>query len=419
MKQTKIKEIKARQIINGRGIPAVEVEVITENEIKSIASGPSGTSTSTHEAIEVRDHGERLMGKGVQKAVDNIIDLIAPKLKGMDVTDQVAIDDAIITMDGTKNKSKLGGNATTALSLAVAKCAALNLRLPLYQYLGGVAASMIPIICPNMLSGSKTAGNKLDFEDYLLVPYGFATIKEAIFAGIEVFHTLHKKLTHKYGLIPQITALAPPISSTEEAFDFILSAIEEAGYKNRIGLAVDVAAGLFYSADEDVYCINNKKMSKRELIGYYKQLVGKYPIILLEDGLEENDYEGFSELTKETSCITVGDDLYGTNLHRLLEGAKRKSTKGALFKVNQVGTVTEFLKAAQLARANNYSIVASVRSGETDDSAQVDLAVAIGAKFMKVGAPIRGEMITKYNRFLQIEEELGKYGDFWGKYINL
>jgi enolase len=410
-----IQQIKAREIINGRGIPAVEVEVITNNGLRGIASSPSGVSTSEHEAVEIRDGGTRYLGKGVMKAVRNIQQHITPYLVGMDVTNQYEVDQKMVELDGTPNKSKLGGNAITAVSLAVAKAGALSLGLPLYKYLGGIKAYTLPILCPNMLSGSKTAGNDLDFEDYLIVPFGFSRSREAIRASVEVFHILHQMLRDRFGLIPQITALAPPLKSTEEALNMIQKAIKNAGYKGKIGFGIDVASGLLYDKKKKKYKLKRGEFTTKDLIAYYVELVREYPIIFLEDGLHENDFEGFSELTEKLNCIVIGDDLFATNEKRLIKGAAVHAANAILFKVNQAGTLTEALRTVEVAQRFNYTIVSSVRSGETDDSAQADLSVAVGAKLMKVGAPIRGEMVTKYNRLLKIEEELGEYAYFQGR----
>jgi len=417
MRRVIIEAIQAREIINGRGIPAVEVEVITNNNLCGLASSPSGTSTSAHEAVDIRDGGQRFMGKGVQKAVQNIREHIAPRIIGMDVTDQQGIDHSLIELDGTPNKSNLGGNTLTAVSLAVAKAAALSLKVPLYEYLGGAKDFRLPVLCPNMISGSITAGNQLDFEDYLIVPFGFNEMREAIRAGVEVFHTLHQMLVNKFGPIPQVTALAPPLRSTIEALDIIQTAIRDAGYEGKVGLGIDAASGLFYNERKGTYKLKQGDLTKDDLIAYYEDLTRTYPIIFLEDGLHEDDFEGFAELTKKLNCLVVGDDLFATNRERILRGIKHHAGNAVLFKVNQAGTVSEALKAAEIAHNNNYTIISSVRSGETDDSGQADLAVAVGAKLMKVGAPIRGEMVTKYNRLLRVEEELGEYADFWGKYF--
>ena len=412
MKKVMIQEVRAREIINGRGIPAVEAEIFTSNGGRYIASSPSGVSTSSHEAVEIRDGGKRMMGKGVQKAVGNILRVIGPGIAGMDVNDQRGIDRRLLELDGTPNKSKLGGNAVTAVSLAAARTGAASAGVPLYRYLGGAEARSLPVVCPNMISGSKTAGNEIDFEDYLIVPFGFSNSREAICAAIEVFHALHRSLEDAFGLIPQITALAPPLKTTEEALQFISKAIAQCGYEGKIGIGIDAAANNFYDESGDRYRLRRGTMTRGDLINYYVSLAKSYPIIFLEDGLQENDFEGFAELTRRVDCLVVGDDLFATNKDRLILGAQKYSLNGALFKLNQAGTVSEFLEAAEVAKRHHYTIVGSVRSGETEDAGQADLAVAIGADYFKLGAPVRGEMITKYNQFLRIEEALGDAAKF-------
>ena len=415
MKKVVIQKVRAREIINGRGIPAVEAEVFTSNGGRYIASSPSGVSTSSHEAVEIRDGGKRLMGKGVQKAVGNILKVIGPAIAGMDITDQDAIDRRILEMDGTPNKSKLGGNAVTAVSLAAARAGAASANLPLYRYLGGAKACSLPVVFPNMISGSKTAGNEIDFEDYILAPFGFSNLREAIFAGIEVFHALHRMLEDAFGLIPQITALAPPLKTTEEALQFISRAISQCGQEGKMGIGIDAAANNFYDASKDRYQMRQGMMTRDDLIAYYAILTKSYPIFFLEDGLHEDDFEGFGELTRRLDCLVVGDDLFATSKNRLIQGAEKYSLNGALFKLNQAGTVSEFLEAAGVAKRHHYTIVGSARSGETEDAGQADLAVAIGADYFKLGAPVRGEMVAKYNQFLRVEEELGDAATFQGK----
>ena len=414
MKKVLIQEVRAREIINGRGIPAVEAEVFTSNRGRYIASSPSGVSTSSHEAVEIRDGGKRLMGKGVQRAVGNIIRVIGPEIAGMDIDDQRGIDRRILELDGTPNKSNLGGNAVTAVSLAVARAGAASAGLPLFRYLGGVITYSLPVVFPNMISGSKTAGNEIDFEDYILAPFGFSNLREAIFASVEVFHALHRMLEDTFGLIPQITALAPPLKTTEEALQFISRAISQCGHEGKMGIGIDAAANHFYDASKDRYTLRKGTMTRDDLIAYYASLTESYPIFFLEDGLHEDDFEGFGELTRRLDCLVVGDDLFATNKNRLIHGAEKYSLNGALFKLNQAGTVSEFLEAAEVAKRHHYTIVGSVRSGETEDAGQSDLAVAIGANYFKLGAPVRGEMIAKYNQFLRIEEELGDAAKFDG-----
>ena len=414
MKKVLIQEVRAREILNGRGIPSVEAEILTSDGGRYIASSPSGVSTSSHEAVEIRDGGKRMMGKGVQKAVGNILQVIGPGIAGMDVTDQRGIDTRLLELDGMPNKSKLGGNAITAVSVAVARAGAASFGLPLYRYLGGTRAYFLPVVCPNMISGSKTAGNRLDFEDYLLVPFGFSHFRESIFAGVEVFHALHQMLEGAFGLIPQITALAPPLKTTEEALQFISRAIAQCGYEGKMGIGIDAAANHFYDETRDRYQLRRGAMTRDDLIAYYASLAKAYPIIFLEDGLHENDFAGFQELTRQLHCFVLGDDLFATNKNRLIQGAEKYSLNAALFKLNQAGTVSEFLEAAEIARRYQYTIIGSVRSGETEDTAQADLAVAICAHYFKLGAPIRGEMVAKYNQFLRIEEELGDAVTFQG-----
>lgn len=413
-----IKKINAHEIINGRGVPAVEVELTTDQGLTVCASAPSGVSVSSHEAVELRDGGERYLGKGVLRAVENVERVIAPALAGLEVTDQALVDQRLLEVDGTPDKSHLGGNAITAVSLAAARAGAQSLGLELYRYLGGVRATGIPVMCPNMLSGSKTAGNELDFEDYLLVPYGFGSIEEALRAGVEVFHRLHRNLERRFGLIAQITALAPPMQTSEEAFDMILEAVEQAGYTGRMGLGIDVAAGNFYDPDKGLYALRAGDTDADGMIALYRELVASYPIIFIEDGLMEEDFTGFARLTEAVDCLVVGDDLFATNTQRLALGAAAGAGNAMLCKVNQAGTVSEAMAAASAAQRLGYDVVASVRSGETDDPAQADLAVAVGASLMKIGCPLRGEMITKYNRLMNISRRLGRSAVFHGADFN-
>lgn len=403
----RIAKIFAREIINGRGVPAVEVDLTTEAGVRVCASAPSGTSVASYEAVELRDGDKRYNGKGVRKAVDNINTILRSALIGMDVRNQYEIDRKMIELDGTENKSRIGGNALTAVSLAVTKAGAECSGLPVYRYIGGTRATSLPIVCVNMISGSPTAGNKLDFEDYLLVPYGFDTFKDLIQASIEVFHILHKNLEKRLGLIAQITALAPNLDTNEEAFEAIVEAIDEAGYTGRIGVGIDAALDQMYNRKTKMYDLQKGQYTRDELIAYYKELANKYPLLFIEDGLYEDDLEGFAKLTKEVPILIIGDDLFATNKERLAKGAEKGAGNAILFKVNQAGTVSEALETAAVANNLNYAIIASTRSGETNDPVQADLAVAIGAKMMKLGCPLRGEMVAKYNRFLQIEEELG------------
>lgn len=411
-----IQSLRGREIINGRGIPAVEVDLFT-NLGRFTASAPSGVSVSSHEAVELRDGGNRLMGKGVLTAVRNINEVIAPALKGKDASDQAGLDALLIALDGTPQKAKLGGNAITAVSLAILKAGAAAAKHEPYEYLGGPAATRVTLLCPNMLSGSKTAGNSLDFEDYLIVPYGFANVTQALTAGVEIFHVLHKNLEKRYGLIPQITALAPPCKTSAEAMDFIMQAIADAGYEGKVGLGIDVAADNFFDPATGLYKLQSGLVDRATLIGHYQELTRSYPVVFWEDGLAEDDFEGFAELTAAVSALIVGDDLFATNPRRLARGASMKAANAMLLKVNQAGTVTEAMAAGKAAREAGYAVVASVRSGETDDSVQADIAVAGQALLMKAGAPLRGEMVGKYNRLMWIERELGASASFAGASI--
>jgi enolase len=409
-----IAAIRAREVFNARGNPALAVEVRTTRGIRAEASAPSGTSVSSHEAVELLDGGSRLRGKGVLGAAANVENVIAPALLGKDVGCQGELDALLIELDGTKQKSKLGGNALTATSLALAKAGAASLGLEVWRYLGGTRAEQVPVLCPNMLSGSKTAGNKLDFEDYLLVPFGFASLREALSAGIEVFHVLHAALEKKYGLIPQITALAPPLETSEEAVEALLEAIERAGYAGSIHIGIDVAADNMYDPASGLYHPRAGKRDAAGMIEWYAELCTQYPIAFLEDPLEENDFSGFAAAAAALPCLVVGDDLFASNPERLRRGADLRAGNAMLLKVNQAGTVTEALRVADAARRAGYALIASLRSGETADDVQTDVAFAAGAGLMKVGAPCRGESIAKYNRALWIERELGSTARFMG-----
>lgn len=410
-----IRSIKAREIINARGIPAVEVDILLENGMISRASAPAGVSVSEHEAIDLRDGGNRFMGKGVLKAVENINTIIASNLKGIPIDDQQAIDQLMIQLDGTPNKSNLGGNAITAVSIAAARGGANYHRLPLYQYLGGTEAIMIPIICPNLISGSKTANNHLDFEDFLVVPFGFDTFTDSIRAVVEVFHVLYSDLCKKYGTIGQITALAPPLFHNEDALDYLSDAINKSGYSGRIGFGIDVASNLIYNPKTDLYELSKGSLTREELIAYYCDLCKKYPIKFIEDGLHENDFEGFALMRKVLSTLIVGDDLFATDASRLQKGSEIKAGNAILIKVNQVGTISQTFETTNLAKKLDYTLVASTRSGETEDPFQADLAVSIGAMYMKTGCPFRGEMVTKWNRMMEIETQLGEKAIFYGR----
>ncbi len=355
------------------------------------------------------------MGKGVLKAVQNVNTLIAPRLIGMPVDDQYAIDQLMVGLDGTPNKRWLGGNAITAVSIAVARAGAKFSGVPLYHYLGGPEATALPIVCPNLISGSKTAGNHLDFEDFLVVPFGFDTFADSIRAVVETFHILYKNLCKKFGLVAQITALAPPLFRNEDAFDYLSEAIDQAGYTGRIGFGIDVASGLIYNPKTNLYELERGACTREELISYYSELCKKYPIKFIEDGLHENDFDGFACMRKVLPTLIVGDDLFATDARRLQKGYDLQAGNAILIKVNQVGTISQTLETTDLAKKLDYALVASTRSGETEDPFQADIGVAIGAQYMKTGCPFRGEMVTKWNRIMEIEEQLGDKAYFRGR----
>jgi enolase len=406
--------LRAREAYNARGNPSLAAEVLTESGILAEAFAPSGISVSSHEAVELLDGGSRLRGKGVSKAVANVEGEIAEALVGRDVRNQNELDALLVELDGTPQKSRLGGNALTAVSLALAKAGAIASGLEVWRYLGGVQARSVPVPCINMISGSKTAGNSLDFEDHLVVPHGFDTACEALSACVEVFHVLHKALERQYGLIAQVTALAPPLETTDLALDALTQAIEKAGYAGRIGIGIDVAADNFYDEKSGLYLTYGRPRDTSAMIDWYQSLCGKYPIFFLEDPLQENDYAGFAEATRSLPCLVVGDDLFASNPDRLLQGRAAGAGNAMLLKVNQAGTVSEAMHVANMARDEGYALIASLRSGETQDDVQADIACAAGAALMKLGAPCRGESTAKYNRLLWIEREQGHSSRFMG-----
>lgn len=415
IKRERIFSVKAREIISGRGIPAVEVDVALEGGAVVRASAPSGISVSDYEAIDLRDGMQRYMGKGVLRAVAAVNNLISPLLAGVPVDEQEKIDQLMIDLDGTPNKSRLGSNAMTAVSLAVARGGALVHNLQLYGYLGGKDAVGLPVICSNFISGSKTAGNQLDFEDFLVIPYGFDTFAESIRAVVEMFHILYENLKKRFGLIAQITALAPPLRRNEDAFDLLSEAIEQAGYSGRVGFGIDVASGLLYNADTGLYKLERGVLDRDTLIAYYAELCKRYPILFIEDGLHEDDYDGFALMRERLPTLVVGDDLFATNAARLQKGADMQAANAVLIKINQAGTVSEMLKTTRLADQLGYTLAVSTRSGETEDAHASDIAVGIQARLMKTGCPFRGEMVTKWNRMMEIEAQLGERTRFVGK----
>lgn len=405
-----IKSIYAREILDSRGYPTIETEVVLESGAIGIASVPSGASTGSFEAIELRDGGNRFLGKGVLKAIANVNEVIAPHLIGENAIDQHIIDKIMLDLDGTDNKSKLGANAILSVSLAVCHAAADYFQMPLYRYIGGIRSKTLPHPIMNILNGGAHADNKIDVQEFMIVPVIESSFKNYVEICATIYHNLKKILKSK-GLNSNVGdegGVAPNLNSTKEALDIIIEAINSAGYKagKDVCIALDVAASEFYN--DGLYNIENESKTTGEMIEFYKKLISEYPIISIEDPLAEEDWDGFSKLMSEigNKIQIVGDDLYVTNPKRLEKGIKQKASNAILIKLNQIGTVTETLETIKLAQENGYNPVISHRSGETDDTTISDLAVAVGAKYIKTGAPARGERVAKYNQLLRIEEDL-------------
>ena len=419
----KIYSIHAREILDSRGNPTVEVEVILTSGISGRAAVPSGASTGEREAIELRDgQKNRYMGKGVQKAVANVRDKIAPKLLGMEITRQVEIDEMMIKLDGTNNKRKLGANAILGVSLACAKAAAEFLEIPLYKYIGGASARELPVPMMNILNGGEHADNNVDIQEFMIVPVGAKSFKEALRMGAEVFHNLKAVLKkRKYNTaVGDEGGFAPNLQSNEEALKVIIQAIEQAGYQpgKDILLALDAAASSFYKNGKYVLAAEKQpKKSSAELIDFYAKLIKKYPIISLEDGLDENDWAGWKTLTEKLGerLQIVGDDLFVTNTKILARGIKEKSANSILIKVNQIGSLTETLAAIEMAKRAGFTTVVSHRSGETEDTTIADIVVATNSGQIKTGSASRTDRIAKYNQLLRIEEDLGPMAVYRGK----
>ncbi|OHB44850.1 MAG: phosphopyruvate hydratase [Planctomycetes bacterium GWC2_49_10] len=420
---TLIEDIYAREILDSRGNPTVEVDVILECGVLGRAAVPSGASTGEHEAVELRDGDKkRYLGKGVQKAVKNVNTVIAPKLLDMDALDQAAIDSVMIDIDGTANKRKLGANAILGVSLAVAKAAASALEMPLYSYIGGCNARTLPVLMMNILNGGAHADNSVDLQEFMVMPVGAKTFSDALRMGTEVFHSLKKVLSSK-GYATSVGdegGFAPNLKSNVEAVELILEAIEKAGYKpgKDAMIALDPAASEFYKDGKYVFKKSDgSKKSAEEMVKFYADWVRQYPIISIEDGLSEDDWKGWSILTKElgSKVQLVGDDLFVTNTERLSRGIKDGIGNSILIKVNQIGTLTETLEAIEMAKKAGYTAVISHRSGETEDTTIADIAVATNAGQIKTGSASRTDRIAKYNQLLRIEEELGSMAKFPGK----
>lgn len=413
-------DVLAREVLDSRGNPTVEVEVILDDGTVASAIVPSGASTGKFEALELRDKESRYMGKGVLKAVKNVNEIIASKVVGMNAYDQPALDSALIDLDGTENKSKLGANAILGVSMATARAAAKSLDIPLFKYLGGLNAKVLPVPFMNVINGGKHADNSLDIQEFMIVPAGAPNFREALRYGAEVFHNL-KKILRSEGHVTSVGdegGFAPNLSSNEEAVKVLLQAIETAGYApgKDIYIALDCAASSFYNAESKTYAFDQAEKKPEELIEYYSKLVENYPIISIEDPFDEEDWEAFSNLTSliGNKVQIVGDDLYVTNIKRLSKGVQLKASNSILIKLNQIGTVTETLDTIEFARQHGMTCVISHRSGETEDTFIADLAVGVNAGMIKTGSLSRSERIAKYNRLLRIEEQLQEPGS--GKY---
>jgi enolase len=419
-----IAEIIARQILDSRGNPTVEVDVITEEGALGRAAVPSGASTGVHEAVELRDNDKNVYGgKGVLKAVANVNDVLAEKLVGMDIANQTAIDNEMIKIDGTSNKGKLGANAMLAVSMAVAKAAALESGLPLFRYIGGTNAKTLPVPMMNILNGGAHADNKIDFQEFMVMPIGASTFSEGLRWGVEIFHAL-KSVLKKKGYSTNVGdegGFAPDIQSNEEAIDTVMSAISAAGFKagSQVSIAMDPAVSEMFDAKTKEYHFHKsdgKKLSSEKMVDFWANWAKNYPIISLEDGMAEDDWDGWKLLTDTLGANVqlVGDDLFVTNVDRLQMGIEKGVGNGLLVKVNQIGTITETINAVTLAQHNGYNTIMSHRSGETEDTTIADLAVALNCGQIKTGSASRTDRIAKYNQLIRIEEMLGAQAYFPG-----
>jgi len=416
---TTIVDVYAREILDSRGTPTVEVEVVLDSGVVGRAAVPSGASTGIHEAVELRDGDkDRYLGKGVLQAVKNVNEIIAEELIGSNVFEQVEIDELLIELDGTPNKSKLGANAILGVSMAVAKAAAEELGVSLYKYLGGFGARELPVPMMNILNGGEHADNNVDIQEFMVLPVGAPSFREALRMGTEVYHALKAVLKAK-GLSTAVGdegGFAPDLGSNEEALQVIMEAIEKAGYKagEEIFLGMDVASTEFFQ--DGKYSLDGKELTADELIAYYEFLVEKYPIITIEDGMSEDDWAGWKTLTEKLGkkIQLVGDDLFVTNTERLAEGIEKGIGNSILVKVNQIGTLTETFATMEMAKRAGYTCVVSHRSGETEDATIADIAVAVNAGQIKTGAPARTDRVAKYNQLLRIEDELCDSGTYQG-----
>jgi enolase len=418
-------DVKAREILDSRGNPTIEVEVMTEDGAVGIAAVPSGASTGTHEAVELRDNDKkRYGGKGVLKAVENVNELICNELIGFDVFEQRAIDKLMIELDGTPNKAKLGANAILGVSLAVAKAAAKESGQPLYRYLGGINAHVLPVPMMNILNGGSHADNSIDFQEFMIMPVGAESFKEGLRMGVEIFHAL-KTVLKKKGYSTNVGdegGFAPNIKSNVEAIETVLIAIEAAGFKagEDVMIAMDAAVSEFYDAKTGMYHFHKStgdKLSSKDMVAFWTDWANKYPILSIEDGLAEDDWDGWAALTASIGdrVQLVGDDLFVTNVNRLQQGIDNSIANSILIKVNQIGSLTETVDAVNLATRNGYTTIMSHRSGETEDTTIADLAVALNCGQIKTGSASRSDRVAKYNQLLRIEEELGGTAVYPGK----
>ena len=413
---TRIVDVLARQILDSRGNPTVEVDVRLASGAVGRAAVPSGASTGVHEAVELRDGGDAYGGKGVTKAVANAAGEIAAAVRGMDATEQELLDRRLIELDGTANKGRLGANAILGVSLAAAKAAAANAGQPLFRYLGGDGAATLPVPMLNVINGGVHAANSIDFQEFMLVPVGADSFAEALRIGAETYHALQKVLKEQ-GLATAIGdegGFAPDLSSSEAAIEAILDAAERAGHRERVAIALDPASSEFFAGG--VYRFEGREARSSELADFYEDLIERFPIVSLEDGNAEDDWDGWQEVTRRLGERTqlVGDDIFVTNPGRLQQGIERGVANSILVKVNQIGTLTETIEAVQLAQRNGYTAVMSHRSGETEDATIADLAVALGTGQIKTGAPARSDRVAKYNQLLRIEEQLGQRAAYPG-----
>ncbi len=414
-----IKKVKAREILDSRGNPTVEVEVVLDNGVIGRAAVPSGASTGAFEAVELRDGGSRYLGKGVETAVKNINEKISKEVVGLTAENQRVLDEKMISLDGTKNKSVLGANAILGVSLAAARAASISANQSLFKFLGGSDAKTLPVPMMNILNGGAHADTNVDIQEFMVAPIGAESFKESLRWGAEIYHSL-KSVLKKKGLATSIGdegGFAPNLASNRAALDLILEAVSNAGFKagSQIALAMDVAATEFF--EDGSYNFEGKKLTSDQMINYYSELVAAYPLVSIEDPLDENDWNGWAKLTNELGqkVQIVGDDLFVTNIERLQQGIDSKTANALLVKVNQIGSLTETIDAVNLAHNNGYRSMMSHRSGETEDTTIADLAVALSCGQIKTGAPARSERVAKYNQLLRIEEELGNNATYAGK----